>query len=136
MVAAARLTILPHAGFTRMMAKKNKINVRRKGHQFERDIAILFQQAGFKNARRHLEYQMGEALGKDIANVEPYLIQCKATKKYVPLTTINEIQNQHEGIPVLIAKGDNLPPLACIPLAHFMELVKLYRELPLQDDEW
>ena len=39
---------------------------RDKGHNFERQIARELREVGFPEARRHLEYQDGEANGVDI----------------------------------------------------------------------
>lgn len=47
---------------------------RRKGHNFEREVAIMLRQY-FPDAKRQLEYQ--EGLGYDIANTGEFSIQCK-----------------------------------------------------------
>jgi hypothetical protein len=97
---------------------------RQKGHQFERDTAIAFRKI-FPDARRHLEYQDGQAFGVDLANTGIYLIQCKRNKKYASLSAIEEIQicPIEGGVPVLVTKGDNKEPLACLPLSHFLKLL-------------
>lgn len=47
---------------------------RRKGHNFEREVAIMLRPY-FPNAKRQLEYQ--EGLGYDIQGVDDLSIQCK-----------------------------------------------------------
>lgn len=119
---------------TKKKAKKGKKKPsgkmsRRKGHQFEREIAIAFRKI-FPEARRHLEYQDSEALGRDLANVGDYLVQCKRGRKYASLTAIEEIQicPIEGGIPVLVTQGDFKPILAALPLEHFLKLVKFYQK--------
>ncbi len=112
--------------------KKRKISqkgCRQKGHSFERWVANKLKKV-FPDARRHLEYQMGEALGRDVANTGNYLIQCKRNRKYANPSAIGEVQIDpiECGIPVLVTKGDNLEPLACLPFSHFLELVSLSRK--------
>jgi hypothetical protein len=82
----------------------------------------------FPDARRHLEYQSGEALGRDIANTGEYLFQCKRNKKYCSIKAIQEIQvcPIEGGVPILVTKGDGLEPLAILP---FGELLNLLRNL-------
>jgi desulfoferrodoxin (superoxide reductase-like protein) len=99
------------------------INVRQKGHSFERFVARLMQYVGYLKAHRQLEFQINNALGIDIAEAGRYKIQCKKTKKYVPLNTINEVKAKGDDIPVLIAAGDNEPPLVVMHLADWLELV-------------
>lgn len=98
---------------------------RTKGHSFERWVANKFKKI-FPQARRHLEYQMGEAFGVDIANVGDYRVQCKRGKKYSSVSAIKEIQicPIEGGIPVLVTKGDNVEPLCVLPFEHFLHLVK------------
>lgn len=101
----------------------SKINVRQKGHSFERFVARLMQYVGYTKAHRQLEFQINNALGIDIAETGRFKIQCKKTKKYVPLNTINEVKAKANDIPVLIAAGDGEPPLVVMHLADWLELV-------------
>lgn len=102
---------------------------RTKGHEFERWTAEQFRKI-YPEARRHLEYQMGEALGRDIANVGPYLVQCKRGKRYSSLSAIQEVQIDpiDGGIPVLVTKGDHTEALACLPFTAFLKLVAYYEK--------
>lgn len=99
-----------------------KINVRQKGHAFERFIAKVFRDLGYDKAHRQLEFQINNAHGIDLAETGRYAIQCKKTKKYVPMNTIQEVKCSDDQVPVLIAAGDNQEPLVTIPLWAFMEL--------------
>ncbi len=107
------------------MSRKN----RDKGLNFEREVARLFERAGWKGARRMLEYHAKDAKGIDLQHTEPFKVQCKKTAKYVPLSTINEIQCDREfgEIPVLVAAGNNQEPMAVLPLSDFMKLVREHR---------
>lgn len=109
--------------------KLNGKGCRQKGHDFERWTAEQFRKV-FPEARRHLEYQMGEALGRDIANTGDYLVQCKRGKKYASLSALKEIQicPIEGGIPVLVTKGDHSEPVACLPLEHFLKLLGIERK--------
>lgn len=120
----------------RMKTKKKKAKkktgggrmARRKGHSFEREIAIKFRKI-FPEARRHLEYQDSEALGRDLANVGDYLVQCKRGRRYASFTAIEEIQicPIDGGVPILVTKGDDKPILAALPLEHLLKLISFYQ---------
>lgn len=108
---------------------------RKKGHQFERDIAIKFREI-FPGARRHLEYQDGECFGVDLAKTDPYKVQCKKLAQYASVNTIFEVQCDEMlgDVPVLVTAGDNKPAMAVIPLDEFLRLLKrLYR--PVKTNE-
>lgn len=96
---------------------------RRKGHQFERNTAIALRHL-FPEARRHLEYQDGEANGVDISNTGIYRVQCKKLRAYVSVNTINEIQCDRGlgEVPILVTAADNKPAMAVV---YFEDLVTL-----------
>ena len=96
---------------------------RTKGHSFERKMAAWFRKQGFPDARRHLEYQDGEANGVDLQNTGFFAVQCKKHKKYAPITCIREVQADDK-IPLLVTAGDGLEPMVVIPLAGFQRLLK------------
>lgn len=98
---------------------------RRKGHGFEREIAIKLRHI-FPNARRHLEYQDQEANGVDLAETGPLQIQCKKLKKYAPLTAIQEIKFDPIGIPVLVTAADREPILIAMHLNDFLPMLKAW----------
>ncbi len=97
---------------------------RKKGHDFERWVANELKGI-FPDARRHLEYHSRDANGVDISNTHPYLFQCKRGRRYSSLSAIKQIQvcPIEGGIPVLITKGDNEEPLACLPFETFLKLL-------------
>lgn len=86
---------------------------RKKGHNFEREIAKDFKELGFDEARRHLEYQDGEANGVDISNTGVFRVQCKSKQAYVSVNTINEIQVS-DGIHLLLTKANRKPTMAIL----------------------
>ena len=100
---------------------------RRKGHQFERDIANELKSV-FPEAKRHLEYQFQEAAGFDIDNTGNFRFQCKKRKTYVSINTIKEIKQNPLEIPVLITAADREPAMAVIPFQDFLNLLKKLKE--------
>ena len=95
---------------------------RTKGHSFERKVAAQLREI-FPDAKRHLEYQDGEAYGVDIANTGPFAIQCKKHRNYVSITKIFEVKDDSK-IPVLVTAGDRLEAMAVLPFNEFLRLVK------------
>lgn len=104
------------------------VNGRRKGHQFERVIAQKFKKAGWKDAKRHLEYQIQEAGGVDLDETSPYLVQCKRGRKYAPIEKINEI-GETNGVRLLVTKGDHKEIMAVLPFEDFLAMAKKLKEL-------
>lgn len=98
---------------------------RTKGHQFERVCAKKFQNIGYFEARRHLEYQDGEANGVDLKNTGMFKIQCKAMKTTPNIPKVfKEIECEEEDIPVVVFKVDQKGSYACLDLDHFMSMVE------------
>jgi hypothetical protein len=95
---------------------------RRKGHNFEREIAKRLRSI-FPEAKRHLEYQGQEAAGYDLDNTGMLRIQCKRNKQYAPITKIEEVKE--DGVPVLITKGDGKREVVCMYLDDWIDLVRL-----------
>ena len=96
---------------------------RTKGHSFERQVAIALRDI-YPNAKRHLEMQMQECAGFDLDNTGPFRFQCKAMKKYAPLSMIEEVKPSPGIIPGLITKGDNKRPIVAIYLDDFIKILK------------
>lgn len=103
---------------------------RTKGHNFERNLAIEFQELGFPEARRHLEYQHQEATGVDLVHTGYWKVQCKRYKEYVPISKITEVQCDRERgeIPLLITKGDHKEPMCVLPWSDMKKIIKLLQE--------
>ena len=104
---------------------RSKSYSRSKGHTFERFIANVFKACGFKDAQRQLEYQANQAQGIDLMGTGAFRVQCKKTKTYVSINTINEVKVKDPSteIPVLIAAGDNLKPMVTMGLDAFVLLL-------------
>lgn len=96
---------------------------RTKGHQFERDIAKDFRGLGFDDAKRHLEYQAGEANGVDLSGTGRWRVQCKRYAKYTNPSRIEEIQDSGDGIPLLITKADHKKAIACLYWSDLMKIL-------------
>lgn len=107
------------------MAKPGRA-ARLKGLAFEREVARMFREIGFRGANRQLEFQQDQAQGIDIRGVDPYRVQCKKFKAYASVNTIDEIQHDREfgDVPILITAADGKEPMAVIPLAELLKLIK------------
>lgn len=95
---------------------------RTKGHSFERAIARKFKSL-FPEAMRKLEYNKEDIDGRDIKNTGKLAIQCKALKKYSPLTAIEEITAKGY-INMLVTKGDRKPPIVALYLDDFLKILE------------
>jgi hypothetical protein len=96
---------------------------RKKGHDFERQIANAFRLAGWLGAKRHLEMQVQDCLGFDIDGIDPFRVQCKAFKDYAPISCLKEVKPAPGIVPVLITKADNAPPVCVLYFSDFMRLI-------------
>jgi hypothetical protein len=81
---------------------KSGKTARRKGHNFEREIANLLK-TYFPNAKRQLEYQ--EGLGYDIQGTDDLSIQCKVGKSFKIEKALAEAVRP-KFIPMAITKRD------------------------------
>ena len=79
---------------------------RRKGAAYEREVANLFKELGWEDAKRHLEYQPDEAEeGRDLDGTQPFAVQAKCWGKTPSITAIEEITVSEEyPIPLAILK--------------------------------
>ena len=77
---------------------------RTKGHSFEREIANKLKSI-FPEARRAVEDAVVNK-GIDIANSEPFFIQCKRYKGSVPMSKLEEVVVKEWDIPLLISRVD------------------------------
>lgn len=96
-------------------------SARRKGHNFEREIANMFK-AVYPHARRMIEYQEGK--GVDIAGVGIYDPQLKRSAKSVPMSAIKEVPIVEGRVPLLISKVDLEPVYVTLQIEHFLDLLK------------
>lgn len=99
------------------------INVRKKGHDFERAIAKVLSPF-YPEIRRHLEYHKEDCKGFDLDNSGRLKIQCKRGKKYAPLSKIKEPQCEKGEIPVLITKADRERPIVAFYLDDLIDLAE------------
>lgn len=95
---------------------------RRKGHNFEREIARQLREI-FPKARRGLQYQDGI----QCADVEgtPFHIECKRGRKPNPRAAmVQALGDAKPGrIPVVVVKDDHKPPFVCMAWEDFIDLV-------------
>ena len=114
----------------RMTHMPKKINVRTKGHAFEREVAKALKPI-FPLARRQLEYHENDCLGVDIANTGPYRIQCKRYKAYAPISKIEEVKADElmGEVPILVTKADRGPVLAVLPFDELLRLIRFWNKI-------
>lgn len=95
---------------------------RRKGHQFERDIANKFKPL-FPKARRAVEDSVVNE-GIDVANTEPFAIQCKRFKGSVPMSKLEEVKRVDGRVPILVSKSDMEPIKVTMYFDDFMKMLE------------
>lgn len=107
------------------MGKKGGAYSRRKGHNFEREIANQLKPI-FPKVRRQLEYHWDDCRGVDLMHTGEYRFQCKKLKRYASIATIDEVQYDRMvgEVPVLVTAGDGLTPMAVLPFEDFLQLLK------------
>lgn len=119
----------PDGGLVIQPTKPRRVSARgarKKGHDFEREVAAFFRMIGFLQAGRNLEqFQKHKQVGVDLENTGPFRVQCKNHQKYPNLSIIEEITDK-SGIPLLIAKANAKRPLVALPLEDFMRMAQLY----------
>ncbi len=95
---------------------------RRKGHNFEREIARELREI-FPKARRGLQYQDGQ----QCADVEgtPFHIECKRGVKPNPRAALEQALNdaQPGRVPLVIIKDDRKEPFMLMPWADFKDFI-------------
>lgn len=95
---------------------------RRKGHNFEREVAKDFREIGYPDAIRQLEYQ--EGLGVDLKNTGLFRIQCKNKKRYVNPDILNS--QDWDGLPIVVTKANRKKPMAIMFWDDLREILKYY----------
>lgn len=97
------------------------VNSRRKGHNFEREVAVLFREHGFA-ARRGLQYRDGSECPDVITDL--YWVECKRGRKPNIRAAVEQatIANNGQKTPVIIVKDDNQPPIAVMLLDDWFSL--------------
>jgi len=108
---------------------------RNKGKNYENYIVRMFREAGWTDAKRHLEFQSEEAVeGRDLDNTEPFAVQIKCWKKAPPITAIMEVVPDNDyAHPLAVLKrtrsaGVSTLEVAVIDLNVFMKMLFLLRE--------
>lgn len=117
------------------MKKKSGAYSRRKGHSFEREIAIRLRSV-FPKVRRHLENHEDDAAeGVDLMNTGPYGFQLKKLKNYAPINAIKQVKRKC--VPVLVTAGDREEVMAVLPFSHFLALIDLWIKYPKHlESQW
>ena len=111
---------------TNLEGSSKKVNGAKKGKSWEREIANAIGHI-FPEAKRHLEYQASAAAkGIDLEGTGCFKIQAKNYQGYAPIGKIFEIKELcEEDIPLLITKGNRLPPMVVLPFESMIYLMEV-----------
>jgi hypothetical protein len=108
---------------------------RNKGKAYENQIAKLFRKAGWVDAKRHLEFQSGEAEeGRDLDDTQPFAVQAKCWKSTPSIMAIKELTLKEDYvIPVAFLKRTRSPgkstiDVAVIPTNVFFAIISMLTE--------
>lgn len=102
--------------------KKGGAYARRRGHNYEREVANRFRKL-FPKSRRQLEYHAEDARGVDLQNTGRFAIQCKRNKGYAPISKLEEVKPRAGEMPMLITKGDRKRDVAVLYLDDLLEIL-------------
>lgn len=112
-----------------------------KGHSFERSIAKLFRQCGWKNAARNLREVVGRHAIRhhDLEHTCPFAVQCKATEACASdMKLIDGIKlDPHSGhvFPILVRKRNRCQPTVTMKVEDIAEIFSsLEREASIPRD--
>jgi len=100
-------------------------NGNKSGKVFERHIANEFKDLGWVDAKRHLEYQIQEAMGIDLDNTDPFDVQCKNRIDYclAGIDEISTVNSKGKRYRLLITnKKGRYPVLAVMYTEEFDDL--------------
>ncbi len=113
---------------------------RRKGANYEREVAAMFRESWFPEAKRHLEYQSDEAeMGRDLDGTQPFAVQAKCWKSTPSIQAIRQVMADPDyPIPVAVLKktqGKDSPGLevAVLHLDDFLLLLDCVDDKQLDD---
>lgn len=119
-----------------MSASSKGKAARRKGHNWERSVAILLRDID-PTAKRNVE-ECQEA-SVDIKTKLPFGIQCKALRNWSknPSQILRQAAHGTPGgkSPLAIVKVDRQEPVACLYLFDFLDLLKKIQTLETRNNE-
>lgn len=103
---------------------------RNKGKRYERELANLFKEYGWDEAKRHLEYQAAEAEeGRDLDGTQPFSVQAKCWQR-TPSISVLETVTTTEEYPIRLAflkrskVGQTPLEVVVMDVKVFMEMVR------------
>lgn len=98
------------------------INVRTKGHAFERRIARIFK-AAWRNARRWVQTQTGGQVGGDVEGT-PWHLECSigSTSIWEKWKQAQEDSKYTDKPPVVIKQRDREKPVVMMGLDTFLDI--------------
>jgi len=101
---------------------------RRKGHQFERDMANLLRDThpGIKTSR--LAAPELDPLGQDLANTGAFVYQCKAVEALNVHKVLAEMPAQEGKINAVASKKNRQGTLIAVSLADWLKILEFLPE--------
>ena len=109
------------------------VNSKDKGKRFERQVADMFRQEGYSEARRSAQYCGKSEESADVVGVPKLSIECKAQEKMHLYDWMEQAENDSKingRMPVVIHKQNNKEVLVTM---RFKDWVRLYREWECSD---
>jgi hypothetical protein len=99
---------------------------RRKGHDYEREVARIFAEVfGPERVRRGLQYRDGADAPDVVTPV--FWVECKRGKRTEPKAALKQALEASLGKglwPIAVCKDDKAPPIVTMHLEDFLELVR------------
>ena len=109
---------------------------RDKGQRGERKTVQELREAGFLEAHRDIN-DVWAGRGVDLIGTEPFLIQVKNRKKYVPVNTIEQMVWGWPHIPIVVTRAARQDPVGVIYWKHLLDLMTAYmRVTDLRGESW
>lgn len=101
---------------------------RRKGHQFERDVAARWRDMGFDATTSRYTSRATDDAGVDLCGTAPFAIQCKAWKSAPAYHDVLAAMPQGSDFNVILHKRPHKGTVAVMSADDFEELVQMLRK--------
>lgn len=100
------------------------INSRKKGHDFERQVAIKFREAGFERCvTSRAQSRILDDKGVDLNFTSPFIVQCKAVEALAVHKALNDIPAADGHYRVLFSKKKRQGTVVVMEVEEFFRLI-------------
>lgn len=120
------------AGDDRKVLSQNGRHSRNKGKRGEREVAKIFQKAGFP-ARRSVQYNGRPGTAADVVGVpglhiEVKLVERESIRAWYRQAEMDASASQEQEIPIVVHKKSREPWLVTLSLDDFVKLIRSEEE--------